>query len=172
MSTVTAQILVGTPHQNHGGIQPTHFLYLTENSNPAWILYPTDVFSEPLKEIKRTIWIPSVENMLEDGLLLIAIHVLKHEEICNLANKYFNNKTDDRAFLYEDIKEKDRFELYEKCGEIDNIYKAVLTVLEGSTIMRQLPVLENYKIDVEVCTPKYVRSYSAWTKETRIQGSL
>ena len=161
MSTVTAQILVGTSHQHHDGIQPTHFLYLTENSKPAWILYPTDVFSERLKEIKRIIWIPSVENMLEDGLLLIAIHALKHEEICNLADKYFKNKTDDRAFLYEDIKEEDRFELYEKCRGINIRYKVVITVLAGSTIMRQLPVLECYKMDAEICTPKGIQAYSA-----------
>lgn len=32
MATFTAQILVGSPHPNHGGINPTYSLFLSENS--------------------------------------------------------------------------------------------------------------------------------------------
>ena len=35
MATLTPQILVGIPHPNHGGINPSHFLFLSENNRPA-----------------------------------------------------------------------------------------------------------------------------------------
>lgn len=42
MAAYTAQALVGQAHPNHGGITPTHRLYLSENSRPAWILLPEE----------------------------------------------------------------------------------------------------------------------------------
>ena len=38
MATITAHILVGSAHPNHGGILRTHSLFLSENSRPAWTL--------------------------------------------------------------------------------------------------------------------------------------
>jgi len=172
MAALTAQILVGTPHQNHGGINPTHYLFLSENSMPAWILVPENVFSEGSAKFNKITWIPTIENMLEDALLMIAIHVIKDEEICKLSQKCFTNKTIERAGLYQDIDEKDLKSLHEKCRETGTRYKIVVTVFEGSSIRNHLGVLENYKMDVEICTPTYFRLYSSWTGETRIEGSL
>ncbi len=59
MATVTASILVGTVHQNDGGISPTHQLLLSENSRPAWSLFSMDSAK------RRAVWIPTVEDMLE-----------------------------------------------------------------------------------------------------------
>ena len=38
MGTLTAQMLVGSPHPQFGGILPSHTLYLTKNDRPAWTL--------------------------------------------------------------------------------------------------------------------------------------
>jgi hypothetical protein len=46
MASFTAQILVGSAHPYNGGIIPTHFLFLSENDRPAWILVPENVDSK------------------------------------------------------------------------------------------------------------------------------
>ncbi len=79
MATFTAQILVGSPHPNHGGINPTHSLFLSENSRPAWIL--VDPYPDSGPRNSRIVWIPTLENMLEDALLMIAVYVCKDDGI-------------------------------------------------------------------------------------------
>jgi len=74
MATMTAQILVGRPHTNHDGINPTHYLFLSENSRPAWVLVSQNIFPKEQRDHSRITWIPTVENMLEDALLMIALH--------------------------------------------------------------------------------------------------
>ena len=70
MGTFTAQILVGTPDLYHGGIIPTHYLFLSENDRPAWIL-------EDKSGSQNVVWVPTIEDILEDALLMIAVHVCK-----------------------------------------------------------------------------------------------
>ena len=41
MSSMTAQIAVGHPDMYHGGIRPTHVVWLSENDRPGWILEET-----------------------------------------------------------------------------------------------------------------------------------
>ena len=145
MATLTAQILVGAAHPYDGGINPTHFLFLSENDRPAWILLPQNIFYDGEGKVHESItWIPTVENMLEDALLMIAIHALKEVEIIELAENCFRNKEKDRAYLYDDINQEDLKKLHARCRSIERQCKIVVTVLDGSTIHRQLKVLENY----------------------------
>jgi hypothetical protein len=48
----------------------------------------------------------------------------------------------------------------------------ILSVFTGSTLMGQLGVAEKYDMDIEVCTPAYVRLSSTWSKERIIQGGV
>ena len=50
MGTVTAQILIGSPHPNDGGIIPSHYLFLSENDRPSWSLVGANIFQENEKE--------------------------------------------------------------------------------------------------------------------------
>ena len=110
--------------------------------------------------------------MLEDGILMTAIHVLKDKDILSSAKKSFKTADLNRVELYEDIESEELLKLYEQCRLIKLPFKVVLTVFEGSTIMKQTGILEKYSMDVEVCIPRYYRAYSHWTNETIIQGSL
>ncbi len=172
MATLTAQILVGRAHPNHDGINPTHYLFLSQNDRPAWVLMPENVFGRRSTGAERITWLPTVEYMLEDALLMIAVHVLKNREIVKLSNSYFLNKDHNRAELYHDILESHLGELREKSRALRGDHKVILTVLKDSTILHQLSVLERYKMDLEVCTPTYSRLYSRWTDSTNIEGSL
>lgn len=172
MGTITAHILVGSPHPNHGGINPTHFLFLTENDRPAWILVNENVFKKDQADVQNVTWIPTVENMLEDAMLMIAIHVSKNQEIIALS-KSFNPAIEvERVQLYTALEEVQREQLYLKCRSISDFPKIVVSVLRGSTIDKQLTAIEKYKMDVEICRVGYSRLYSAWVNETTIEGSL
>jgi len=157
MATLTAQILVGESHPNHGGINPSHYLFLSENSRPAWILTPENIFSED-QEQDKIVWIPTLENMLEDALLMIGIYVLQDEGLCELAREYFDDLETDHIELYDDINEEDRNKLYQQCRKLEHNYKIVITSFDDDRFGTQFKVLEDYAMDVSVCTPKY---YSA-----------
>lgn len=172
MGTLTAQILVGSPHPNHDGIQPTHYLFLSENSRPAWVLVRQNVFEEDKASEKKIIWIPTVENMLEDAFLMIAVHVQRGQEIVELARSFCNSTDLDRLELYEHFNDSRRRQLYAKCRLLSGFPKVIISVFRGSTIQGQLRLIEKYQMDVEVCCPMYSRLFSEWSDETRIEGSL
>lgn len=160
MATFTASIVAGSSHPNDGGIHPRTIAWLSENDRPAWVL-------ERKSDDQRT-WIPTVEDMLEDGLLLVLAHGLKLPE---LRAELPSSLNETYAELY-DVDEAVRKQLYEACRKLPNCTKVVVTVLSGSTILRQLPVLDSYNFDVEVCTPAFVRAFSRWSERTHRWGSL
>ncbi len=172
MGTLTAQILVGSPHPNHGGIEPTHYLFLSENSRPAWILVDQNLFGTQKWQKKKITWIPTVENMIEDAILMIAIHIQNNQDIIELAASFSDNVKSDRLELHEHFNDSQRKQLYEKCREISDFPKVIVSVFRGSTIQSQLEVIEEYRMDVEVCCSVYSRLYSAWSQETHIEGLL
>jgi hypothetical protein len=153
MATLTAQILIGGAEISHHGINPTHFLFLSENDRPAWILVDQNVFQEDQSSFSKITWLPTVENMLEDALLMVAIHVLKDREMLRIA-KDVNIRTDAKwVEFYSNLDENSRNRLYKRCRTIPDFPKLIISVLKGSTIENQLAALDNYKMDVEVCRP-------------------
>jgi hypothetical protein len=155
MASITAQILIGVPDQYHDGINPTHYLFLSENDRPAWLLREENIFSLEKKIDRKTIvWIPTLENMLEDALLMISIYILKDETILKKVRTIFNNKIPYRVEAYADFKKGELAKLYDKNKNILEKYgnvKIVITILKGSHIYNRLKALENYKLMVEIC---------------------
>lgn len=172
MATFSAQIIVGDAHPNDDGINPTHYVFLSENSRPAWVLVPENIFNRRKSATRKVTWIPTVERMLEDALLMVAIHVMKDSEIVNLAHSLGSNIESERLELYSTFEDSHREQLYQKCREITDFPKMVITAFKGSSIETQLPIVEEYGMDLEVCRPFYTRMYSPWTNETRVEGSL
>lgn len=172
MATLTAQILVGSPHPNHDGIGPTHYLFLSENSRPAWMLVEQNVFQDEQSEFRKITWVPTVENMLEDALLMVSVHVAKNPKVVEMAKSYYPDIHSGHVELYPHLNESQRNALYEECRGIADFPKLIISVFRKSTIEKQLAVLEHYKMDVEVCSPTYSRLYSGWTNDTCIEGSL
>lgn len=172
MATFTAQITVGEGHPNDDGINPTHYVFLSENSRPAWVLVPENIFNRRKSAARKVTWIPTVENMLEDALLMLAIHVIKDPEVLGLANSLSGDIHSNRLELYSALEDSQRKDLYDKCRDIAGFPKLIVTAFKSSSIESQLPVLEKYNMDVEVCCPIYTRLYSRWNNETRIEGYL
>lgn len=151
MGTVTAQIMVGSSHRYHGGITPTHALYLSENDRPAWVLIQHDPMGQKASNRAAT-WIPTVDHMLEDGLTMIAAEVVGAAGL----TERFRSKLDGDRFLTlpEMFNDQELRELRELGKAQFGGLRIVVTVLSESTIMSQLPVLESYNLDAVVCLPR------------------
>lgn len=171
MATMTAQILVGGSHRNHGGIIPTHVLFLSENSRPAWILASQQIYADDPVDTQRIIWIPTVERMLEDAIVMIAMHVVRDPGVIDAASACFENPESKRLELYADAK-AGIDGLYEAARAISGFPKLIVSTFAGSTINRQLPVLREYSMDVEVCPSAYRREWSEWRQQVFEQGHL
>ena len=157
--------MVGKPDFLHNGIYPTHCLMLYENDRPVWVLTPT--LKSPTENIKKTVWIPTVEHMLEDALLMIGIHVVKDKELTHLANKFFKHRGRNQIWLYDDISKDDLKKLREVCKKVLPKYnlKIVVAITLDSTILRQIGNLKDYKIECEVCTTRFRRGRKGWGGE-------
>ena len=168
MGTFTAQLLVGQAHPYEGGIYGiTHTLQLSENGSPAWILHSTN------GSMKTTItWIPTLEHMLDDALLMIGVYVWKDEALCEMKEQYFTDFQKNYIELYGDIDPKHLEEMRARCREISSTAKIMVSVFEGSTIQAQLPVIREYNYDFEVCLSVYQKAYSVWNGQREERGVL
>jgi hypothetical protein len=140
-------------------------LLVSENDRPAWSLY-----AMPCANPEAT-WIPTVENMLEDGILMAGLLAVQDAALVAAAAAFRSNYRD-RAQMDDDISAGDRCRLYELCRALGPETKLVVTVLEGSTVAGQLAILGRYSIGVEVCQSIYRREYSTWSRAVAERGSL
>jgi len=102
---MTAQMLIGAGHPNHDGIGPSHYLYLSENSRPAWLLVEQNVFTNNKKREAKIVWIPTVEDMLEDAFLMIGLHVVKDQGMVELIKTFNKAALSDRLEMYDNLEE-------------------------------------------------------------------
>jgi hypothetical protein len=75
MSTMTAQLLIGNAHPNDGGINPEFYMYLSENGVARWTIIKENIFSESINNEDDRVaqWIPTIEHMLEDALIMTIV---------------------------------------------------------------------------------------------------
>lgn len=143
---VTAFVIVGSrPSFTPGIPNPGYLLLLYENDRPAWELVP--LYPELQKDLGRhsIVWIPSIENMLEDALLMIGIYVVKDEELIEKAKITFRGSLDERIEIYDfDRKELENLRSIAR-KKLQN-YDIALVIIpeEDSTIRRQLGILRKY----------------------------
>ncbi len=174
MSTITAQVLVGRMNPNHNGINPTHLLCLSENSRPALILLDEDL-SSSRKKRNRSVWIPTIEDMVNDIMLMIGALVLKDKKIVDIIKNYLKEKNLNNIELSSDFQPQDLKELYAANKEIMKNYKdlkVTLSVFDESSLENKLSTLKDYDINIEVCVSKYLRFFSDWSKKVIIDGDL
>jgi hypothetical protein len=174
MGTINAQILIGRSHPYHQGIvNISHRMFLSENGSSCWTLRKEDFYGmEQNQSIKAISWIPTLEHMLEDGILMIGLYVWQDPVLINMAEEVFQKPVDQIQNIPDSIHEADLEKLYERCRQIENSCKLAITVMNDSTINKQLSVLEKYKFETEVCTTVYSRHYSPWSGRLVIEGTL
>ena len=75
MSSTTAIAAIGDDDPNDGGISVSYLLHLTENSRAILQLFRLQTNPQELRVELLARWTPTLENMLEDLLLLIGTAV-------------------------------------------------------------------------------------------------
>lgn len=151
MGTFTAQILIGNDHRYGGGIIPSHAVFLSENSRPAWILKNLDLFEEG-NESEFIRWIPTIDNMLDDAMLLIGVHVIKDEAVIKAAREFCKVDNLNNLELYEAFTSEDLQTLYELVRTTRIEYSIALTVFNESHIINQYKTLDHYECRANVFT--------------------
>ncbi len=178
MAAFTAHLAIGQPDIYHGGIVPTHTLWLSEKSRPAWILDCVASATEPGEEqltwaTERVTWVPSrPEHILEDGLLMIALHVLRSEPATDFAVKHCPELLEAEWFdLNVNDSKLPLATLREMARTADERYKLVVSVLDDSSTAEQLRVLADYGMELEILTPAYTR-LRGWDDELTVTGAF
>jgi hypothetical protein len=175
MATLTAQILAGIGHPNDDGLLQQATLSLYENSRPCWqldIRSPRPAHSAA-KPGSRRIWIPShPERILEEGLLMLALYVWPQPKLLHQAQDTLGL---DLQHPRQDLTTVDPERLAALCEQARRESgggKLAIMVLNGSHLRHQLPRLEDWPLDAEVCTPQWWRMHNQWQASPRIGGSL
>ncbi|HDS63617.1 MAG TPA: hypothetical protein ENN52_05775 [Methanofollis liminatans] len=160
MGTITAQILVGSPHPYHDGLNLTHQLLLSENSRPAWILSRPPGSMEERPHHGQITWIPGdPHHILEDAFFMIAYHLIQDPTVRALAGKHFDGAGAEHLSLDTAYTDDHLEEIRRCCREIEAWPKLVVSVFRQSSVLSQLAVIEDYPMAIEVCCPVYARRY-------------
>ena len=162
MGTMTAKILVGTEHSFNGETTPDHCIFLSENSRPGWILSSKDLFEK--QNFNEIVWIPTVEDMIEDAMLMIGIYLLKDNNLITAADNFLkaNNKYSSSIAnmqridtVYDYFSETQRQKLYDICRNIPNLPKIIVSILEHDSTINNPDlhkILSNYSsLSFKIC---------------------
>jgi hypothetical protein len=147
-------------------------MYLSENGVARWALRPDYMFENDKTQPHPIGWIPTPENMLEDAILMIALYVWKDEETIRLAEEVLGCPIEQIAVIGSTRDNPRLHLLYEKCRSLKYNCKLMISVFETSSILRQLPTLEHYDFEIEVCKSVYSRFYNHWKGAMDVKGSL
>ncbi len=175
MATLTAQILAGIGHPNDDGLLPQATLGLYENSRPCWQLesWPKHPLQGAATPAPRRVWIPSrPERILDEGLLMLALYVWRQPVVRQQARAAVGL---DLHKAWQDLTTLDPVALAALCESARGLPcpgKLALMVLNGSYVQQQLPRLEQWPLQAEVCTPAWWRIQNQWEETPRIGGSL
>lgn len=154
MRSVTAHMLVGTRSEEGGAIKPSALLYFSEEEPPVWHLH-----SVVAKEEKEISWITRNERALEDGLLLVGLHLLRDPELLRLAGEAEIAKgesVDPEALFGAHFLGK----MHERCQQLSGELSIVFTIHEGSMLAGSLRILEDYSFNLELCTSRTLHQTS------------
>ena len=175
MATLTAQILAGIGHPNDDGLLQQATLGLYENSRPCWqldIRTPRPAHSAA-KPVSRRLWIPSSpERILEEGLLMLALYVWPQPKLWRQAQDTLGLDLQHARQDLTTVAPEPLAMLCEQARSESGSGKLAMMVLHGSHLRHQLPRLEAWPFDAEVCTPQWWRMHNQWQATPRIGGSL
>lgn len=172
MATMTAFIKIGGNHPNDQGlVNLTHTMYLSENGVARWTLRKENLYQEEKGETKAISWIPTPENMLQDALLMIGLFVYRDDELIKKAEEVFQ-KPISQFDVIDSSLGLNLEKLYDKVKVLGKGSKLVINVLDGSSITKQLEVLKDYQMELEVTKTIFNKYYDHWSNQVREEGEL
>lgn len=163
MRTTTAELWIGPAQRSEFmgsdvGMNSTHHAILRENSTPGWILVPGTLYDDDPPDItQRIVWIPT-ERVIEDGLLLLAVHALSLQPVVESLERVVGGDITARHLDLCDFGDGHLPEaVYASCREAFVRAHLAVMAFEGSIVMRHLAVLSQYSMDLEVCGSQFTR---------------
>ena len=157
MRETTAEIWIGPSQRSEfmgtqGGINATHLLLLRENSRPAWMMMPGNLYdSEPPAPIKPKVWVPTANHPTEDALLLFAILGAKNRDVKAVFDEFEKTPKRNRLDLDDLFAKGVPIEVYEACQRYLSDWHVIISVGSYSLARRDLSALKKYKeLDIEI----------------------
>jgi hypothetical protein len=175
MSSVTTLILIGHAHPNMGGIRSFAEITLEEGDRPGLLLrWNAPRGKTDPESFRKFTMIPTIENMLDDAVLMIAYAVCRHPKIFEKVNRITKGVPLDSNYLtmYDDFTLEQRAELYADVKAIDDLPMVTWCLFEGSAINDSMPNLKNYLFESEVTRSVYKREYNHFTSKWNLLGKL
>jgi hypothetical protein len=157
MRETTAEIWIGPAQGSEwigtqGGLNATHLLLLRENSRPAWMLLPGNLYDSKPPELRRPkVWVPSYPHPIEDALLLFAVMGAKVPEVRAVLGEF--EKSRNRMRLDIDAMFPKGFPRQVYAANQKNLkdWHVVVSVGDSSLAKKDLDALKKYKgLDIEV----------------------
>ncbi len=150
MKYYNKHILVGQ-YDWYGRFHYDTILSLHENHRPVWLVELEDENGGiTLKKSKRVI--PTLEHMIEDGLILLAYEIEKNEMFIQFLNKLLDDKKWSMLEMYE-LSEEKRKLILTKLKTID--FHSDLTCMGLS--VKEAKTLNKYKLKATFMCPVEIK---------------
>lgn len=150
MDRLTA-FIHGGPATAEGMRLPTHALFLTEGRPWRWTLAGPGLpgaiprLGEPLA------WVPTTEDVLEDGLLMLGLHAGRFPKLCQRADECFRAGWRGGIDLNRELTAAQRHELHTLNQQQAWHWHLAVTVLFGSAVAAQVGRLRHYRFGLDLC---------------------
>ena len=150
MRETTAEIWIG-PDQSaerlgtQGGINATHLLLLRENSRPAWMLLPGNLYdTKPPTLGPAKVWVPTPKTPVQDALLLFAVMGAKVPEVRAVLNEFEKSRGKSRLDLSERFPRGVPKQVHDACRRHLSGWRVVISVGDYSLATRDLASTVEY----------------------------
>jgi hypothetical protein len=157
MHETTAEIWIGHDQSSEwmgtqGGINPTHLMLLRENSRPAWMLLPGNLYATKPPTIgPAKVWVPTAKNPIQDALLLFAVMGAKVPEVRAVLNEFEKSRTKNRLDLDDKFPRGLPKQVYEANQRHLKGWHVIVSVGNYSLARADLGTLRKYSyLNVEV----------------------
>ena len=181
MGTHTAQILVGYPHPNDGGlsysVRPRPVLFLSENSRASWEMTSGSWFKrkDPNRPLKpKLIVVPEPDLALEIALLMLGATLCPDLPWSSEAKSFRAELTQTGRLDLATNSKADLQGLLSESRALSAAFpKIILCVFQADCLIaNQIEVLKHYENLMSVLMPIFARDANQWRKEPYETGSF
>lgn len=157
MRETTAEIWIGPDQSSdwmgtQGGINATHLMLLRENSRPAWMLLPGNLYdAKPPTIGPAKVWVPTANNPIQDAILLFAVMGAKVPEVRAVFNEFEKSRSKARIDLDNKYPRGLPKQIYQACQRHLKDWHLIVSVGEYSLAKADLSALTAYTgLNIEV----------------------
>lgn len=183
MSTCTCELILGKADMNHSGITFNHRLTLYENSRAILVFERKPSLTDGGQLVDR--WVPHVDKILEDSMVMLAGYGAGDETVLNLITEMKMGKDDQEILNLYDVDDELMEKLYSTSKQAFKLkvfkssnrrsydrWKVIACIFRYSSILNEVERFLDYDLDIEICQSIYQSEYSAWNEQINVWGQL